>query len=58
MDEHGEVLGSGVRKINEFMDALQAETTRAFHVLSFAIDGGMTRIEMETDAIILKMALS
>jgi hypothetical protein len=53
----GEVLGSSARKIDECMDALQAETIGAFHALTFATNASMTRIEMETDAINLKMAL-
>lgn len=57
-DVLGGVVGAGAGRITHCSDALQAEATAAIQALSFAVDAGMSRVELETDAINLKTALS
>ena len=53
-DEHGGVVGSGAGKIDHCHDALQAEATyscsAALQGILFAIDAGISRLKIETDA--------
>jgi hypothetical protein len=56
-DSNGDVCGAGMGQIAHVADALHAETIACLKAIEFAVELGMGRIIIETDATLLKSAL-
>lgn len=56
-DEDGDVLLAGAGKINDEMEAWQAELTACIQGANVAMQCGMGRIIFETDAVLVQQAV-
>ncbi|KAF8769763.1 hypothetical protein HU200_006373 [Digitaria exilis] len=57
-DEEGDVIKACWGRIGRSFDALQAEAIACWHGVSMAMELGIGNIELETDSLLLKQALS
>ncbi|KAM0906138.1 hypothetical protein ACQ4PT_017072 [Festuca glaucescens] len=57
-DAEGDAVGSGAGKLDHLQDPLQAEAEACIHAMVWAREWGMTRIMIETDALVLLQAIN
>lgn len=56
-DSSGEVIHAGAGRVSYLMDAFHAEALACLAGIKAASDRGMTKVEAETDSLMLKMAI-
>jgi hypothetical protein len=57
-DSEGDHVGSGAGHIAAVTEASHAEGIACIHAIQFAVDAGIHKVELETDCLTMKVALS